>query len=128
MSTPAETIERFTRAMNEGDVEAALALYEPDAVFQAEPGAPAVTGPVSIREAIGGFAALKPSMTGELVKVHEAGDVALVINRWRCSGTSPDGKPVELAGTSADVLRRRDDGSWGILVDDPWGGRQPCSE
>jgi hypothetical protein len=23
---------------------------------------------------------------------------------------------------SADVMRRRDDGSWGILVDDPWGG------
>lgn len=122
MSTPAETIERFTRAMNEGDVETALALYEPDAVFQAAPGTPAITGAAPIRAALGGFAALNPSMTGAIAKVHEAGDVALVINRWRLSGTGPDGQPVELAGTSADVLRRREGGGWGILVDDPWGG------
>jgi len=27
-----------------------------------------------------------------------------------------------MAAKSADVLRRRPDGSWGILIDDPWGG------
>jgi hypothetical protein len=26
-----------------------------------------------------------------------------------------------MAATSADVLRRRGDGSWGIVIDDPWG-------
>jgi hypothetical protein len=26
-----------------------------------------------------------------------------------------------MAATSADVLRRRPDGSWGIVIDDPWG-------
>ncbi|MGH3310045.1 MAG: YybH family protein [Streptomyces sp.] len=119
MSTPAETIERFTHAVNEGDLETALALYEPDAVFQPAPDVPTVSGS-TIREALNDFFALKPRMTGEVIKVHEAGDIALVINRWRMSGTGPNGEAIEMAGTSADVLRRRG-GGWGILVDDPWG-------
>jgi uncharacterized protein (TIGR02246 family) len=122
MSTPVETIERLTRAFNEGDVDTALALYEPDAVFQAEPGTRAISGGAAIREALEGFAALKPSMTSEIAKVHEAGDVALMVIRWQLRGTSPDGQLVEMGGTSADVLRRREDGNWGIAVDDPWGG------
>lgn len=54
-------------------------------------------------------------------KVLRAGDTALVANRWTLTGTAPDGSPVEMAATSADVLRRRADGSWGIVIDDPSG-------
>jgi len=44
-----------------------------------------------------------------------------VLNSWTLDGTTPDGMPLQLSGTSADVLRRRSDGSWGLLIDDPWG-------
>jgi ketosteroid isomerase-like protein len=64
---------------------------------------------------------MSPRMAGSIEKVLEAGDTALVANRWRLTGTAADGSPIEMAGTSADVLRRRTDGSWGILIDDPWG-------
>jgi ketosteroid isomerase-like protein len=60
--------------------------------------------------------AARPRLTGEILKVHEAGDTALVVNRWTL-------EPLGLSGTSADVLRRRPDGEWAILVDDPWGGQ-----
>ena len=43
-------------------------------------------------------------------------------NRWTLAGTRPDGAAIEMKGVSADVLRRRADGSWGIVIDDPWGG------
>jgi ketosteroid isomerase-like protein len=46
--------------------------------------------------------------------------VALVLNRWSMQGEGPDG-PVAMSGTSTDVLRRRPDGTWGVLIDDPWG-------
>jgi hypothetical protein len=36
--------------------------------------------------------------------------------------SAPDGTPIRLGGVSADVLRRRPDGSWGVLIDDPYGG------
>lgn len=121
-TTPAEVIEHFAACLNSGDLDGALSLYLPEAVFQAAPDESAISGREAIGEALAGFLALRPRMTGELQKVHEAGDTALVINRWQLSGTQPDGSPLEMAGTSADVMRRREDGSWAILVDDPWGG------
>jgi ketosteroid isomerase-like protein len=121
-SGPAGVIEEFAERMNARDLDGALALYEPGAAFQAQPGEQPVQGAEAIREALAGFLALEPAMSGEIVKVVEAGDVALVMNRWALRGRQPDGAPIELAGTSADVVRRQDDGSWRVVVDDPWGG------
>jgi uncharacterized protein (TIGR02246 family) len=121
-TTPAGVVERFGDCLNRGDLDGALALYEPGAAFQAEPGGPPVRGTDAIREALNGFFALRPEISGEIVKVVEAGDVALVMNRWEMRGTQPDGAAMSLAGTSADVVRRQPDGSWRVVVDDPWGG------
>jgi ketosteroid isomerase-like protein len=118
--TPAATLERFSELLSQGRIEALLELYEADAAFAPEPGR-AVVGTASIRDELERFAALQPRMTGSAEKVIEAGDTALVAYRWTLEGTAPDGSPVEMAGTSADVLRRRPDGSWGVLIDDPWG-------
>jgi uncharacterized protein (TIGR02246 family) len=121
MSTsPEAVIERFSELLAEGDLDAMVELYEPDATFAPQPGAE-VTGRDAIRDALAAFLAVKPRMTGTIEKVLRAGDTALVANRWSLSGTAPDGSPVEMAATSADVLRRRPDGSWGIVIDDPWG-------
>jgi uncharacterized protein (TIGR02246 family) len=119
-SAPEAVIERFSQLLTEGDLDAMVELYEPDATFAPQPGAE-VTGRDAIRDALAAFLAVKPRMTGTIEKVLCAGDTALVANRWTLSGTAPDGSPVEMASTSADVLRRRSDGSWGIVIDDPWG-------
>ncbi|HET8821299.1 MAG TPA: SgcJ/EcaC family oxidoreductase [Thermoleophilaceae bacterium] len=119
-TTPEATIERFSRHLAAGDLDSMVALYEPDATFAPQPGE-SVSGRDAIRAALDGFLAVKPRMTGRIEKVLRAGDTALVANRWSLSGTAPDGQPVSMGGTSADVLRRRPDGSWGIVIDDPWG-------
>ena len=118
--TPAATVERFSELLSQGRIDALLELYENDAAFLPEPGR-AVVGTESIRAELERFAALQPRMTGSVEKVIEARDTALVAYRWQLEGTAPDGSPVDMAGTSADVLRRRPDGSWGVLIDDPWG-------
>ena len=120
MSRPEATITRFAELLAESDLEGMLELYEPDAAFAPQPGE-TVTGRDEIRAALESFLAVRPHMESSIEKVLEAGDTALVANRWRLSGTAPDGTPVEMAATSADVLRRRPDGSWGIVIDDPWG-------
>ena len=33
----------------------------------------------------------------------------------------PDGEPVRLEASNADVLRRQTDGSWRFVIDNPWG-------
>ncbi len=116
---PGHVIELFAEALNRGDVDGAMALYESDATFAPQPGEQ-VHGHVAIRAALDQFIALKPRLHGEITKVLTAGDVALVMNRWRLEGTQADGGPVEMGGHSADVLRRAPDG-WRILIDDPWG-------
>ena len=119
-SRPEAVIERFSQLLAEGDLDAMVELYEPEATFAPQPGE-SVSGRDAIRSALGAFLAVQPRMTGTIEKVLRAGDTALVANRWNLSGTAPDGAPVEMASTSADVLRRRSDGSWGIVIDDPWG-------
>jgi uncharacterized protein (TIGR02246 family) len=119
-SSAAQVIERFAAHLNDGDVDAALALYDDQAVFAVQPGQ-IVRGREEIRAALQGFAALKPTLSGEIVKVLETDHHAVVFNRWNLIGTSPDGAPIEMGGTSADVLRRDDTQQWRVLIDDPWG-------
>jgi uncharacterized protein (TIGR02246 family) len=118
---PTETIDRLGQLLGEGDVEAALALYDVDATFVVEPGM-AATGRREIGEALGRFAAMRPVLKNDVEQVVYAGDIALVTNRWTLDGTSTDGAQVHLAGRSADVLRRTPDGDWKIAIDDPWSG------
>jgi uncharacterized protein (TIGR02246 family) len=119
VDSPDGTIRRFSALLNASDVDGALALYEPEAAFVAEPGR-WVTGTDEIRAALEQFAALEPELEGEIESVREAGGIAFVVNRWSLRGRGPDG-PIEMGGRSADVLRRQSDGTWRVLIDDPWG-------
>jgi uncharacterized protein (TIGR02246 family) len=119
-TTPAEVIPALSNALRDGRVADALALYEPDAVFIPQPNAQPVKGRHALQQALSQFAALQPQMTSSIRNVVVAGAVATVINDWHLRGTAPDGTPVRMAATSADVMRRRADGTWGILIDNPW--------
>ena len=119
-STPKEMIDTFFDRFNAGDVEAVLALYEPDAAFVDEPGK-VVRGTDALRESLTGFLALKPNL--QLVK-HEtliAGDIGTNYAQWTLTGTGPDGEPVSMEGTAVDVIRRQPDGTWKFAIDHPWG-------
>jgi uncharacterized protein (TIGR02246 family) len=119
-TTPSEVISLLSAALQDGRVADALALYEPDAVFVPQPNAQPIAGREGIEQALTEFAALRPHMASNIRSVVSAGVVATVINEWQLSGTAPDGRPVSMAATSADVMRRRSDNTWGILIDDPW--------
>ena len=64
---------------------------------------------------------MKGTLDLKVTRVLEASGLALVIDVWTFAGTGPDGKPVKMAGRSADVLRRQADGSWRFVIDNPWG-------
>ena len=53
--------------------------------------------------------------------VIQTNNLALVNTEWSFSGTGPDGKPVDISGKATDILRQQLDGTWHILIDNPWG-------
>lgn len=118
--TPQEIHERFTRAFAAKDTEALLALYEPGAVFIPQPGLVA-SGHAAIREAIGGFLALDAEFEMHDTSVVQADDIAFVSSKWTLNGTDPSGAAVALAGQTADVARRQADGTWLLIIDNPYG-------
>ena len=119
--TPEEIDHLFVKAMNEGDVEAMLTLYEPDQVFVSQPGEPEVRGAgESLREKLRAFTSLKPRLKIEMKHVVEAGDIALYCCQWTMQVTGPDGREQTLSGRDANVARRQPDGTWRILIDNPF--------
>ena len=119
--SPEDLDELFVEKMNAGDLEAVVALYEPDATLAPQPGQMA-SGTAAIREAIRGFIAMKPRFTATAKPTVRAGDIALTGLAWTLHATGPDGKPVEMKGHSAEVARRQADGTWKFVVDNPWAG------
>ena len=119
-TSPEQAVQQLSQRLSDGDLEGALALYEPDATFVPQPGR-AAYGLDAIRSALTGFVRLRPKMTGEIQKVLVAKETALVINKWTLEGTQPKGTPITMGSQSADVLRRQQDGTWRVLIDDPWG-------
>src|SRR5262245_397500 len=99
MEGPIDVVNRLMDAINRGDLETALTLYEPGAVMVVQPGKVA-RGSLQLREALTGFVALKPTLTSEAHEVIEAGDVAQCVSRWNLRGTDPAGNAVVMAGAS----------------------------
>src|SRR5215212_9353274 len=118
--TPEELPPLFAQAFSAHDLEAALALYEPEATLIPQPGQ-VVTGTEAIREALSGFLALKPKFELEFKKAFQAGDIALLFSEWTLSATNPDGNAVEMEGRTSDVARRQPDGRWLVVIDNPSG-------
>jgi uncharacterized protein (TIGR02246 family) len=105
----------FAAAVNDRDLEALLDLYEPEALLVARPGERA-RGRDEIRSALSALLALAGRMDSRNRYCLQVGELALLQGEWRFS--SPD---AELAGISAEVVRRQPDGSWRYVVDHPFG-------
>lgn len=119
---PQDIHQKFVAAFNRGDLDAIVALYEPEASLAPQPGV-IVTGHAAIGEAFQAFLAMKPQIQIDTVRVmHGAGGITLLHGRWTLKGTGPDGNPAVMEGTTAEVVRRQSDGSWLYAIDNPFGG------
>jgi uncharacterized protein (TIGR02246 family) len=116
---PEQVIDDFVAAVNSGDMERVLAMYERDARL-AFPGQPSV-GRDAIRGTLQNFLSQKPTMKGKTVSVSLVGDLALLRSEWSFTGTDQTGASVELSGESAELARRQPDGTWRYVIDLPMG-------
>jgi uncharacterized protein (TIGR02246 family) len=119
-STPEQIHRLFQEAFNAGDLDSLMELYESDAALIDQPGSLA-HGSEQVRTALQGFLALKGRITLDTKLVFAVGELAYLSNTWSLSGTGPDGNPVVLGATTAEVARRQADGSWRYVIDNAWG-------
>jgi uncharacterized protein (TIGR02246 family) len=120
INTPGGTVAYFSELLGAGHLDALVELYEQEATFVPELGR-VVHGREAIRAELEQLVALGPRMSGSVERVLRAGDTALVAYRWQLEATAPDGAAIRQGGLSADVLRQRSDGTWAVLIDDPYG-------
>ena len=97
----------FEQAFNAGDIEALMALYEPDAALVPQPGAIA-EGSAAIRESLRWFLDRRGRISLDTKLVLRVGDLAYLANRWSLTGgTMPDGSPAQLGASGCRPTGRR---------------------
>jgi ketosteroid isomerase-like protein len=121
-TTPEQIHRLFEDRFNAGDLDGLMELYESNAALIAQPGSIG-HGSEQVRAALLGFLALKGRITLETKLVVTVGDLAYLSNTWSLNGTGPDGNPVTLGATTAEVARRQADGTWRYVMDNAWGNQ-----
>jgi uncharacterized protein (TIGR02246 family) len=112
-SKPEEVDALFEKYLNEGNIDALVDLYEPEATLIAAPGQTA-SGHAAIRQALSGFIAAKANLKLNVTQTIVAGDIAVTYNDW--SGTAGG---AEISGRALEICRRQADGTWRFVIDDP---------
>jgi uncharacterized protein (TIGR02246 family) len=117
---PEECDKLLFEVIETGDIDAALALYEPDATFVVGPKT-VVSGHAAIREVLKGMIAGNATGQLEAVTVVESADGSLAFTRAEgtSTGPGPDGESVTTRFHSIEVVRKQADGTWRIAIDDP---------
>lgn len=109
-------------AIRNNDLEAAVAVYEPNAVFIVGPGEMAV-GRDAIREVLKGWIQVEePEFTTELEAfINEEESLAMLRGTWSAIARDADGNPTKISGKNVEVVRRQPDGTWRFVIDHPNG-------
>jgi ketosteroid isomerase-like protein len=119
----------LARAFNAHDVEAAAAMYHPDAsivqVGEVHGATRIARGSDAIRKTMAAYSGLKPHMDVVTHHTTVAGDFALTRSQWLIKGTDKDGRPTEVHHHGMEVHRRLPDGTWVFFMDHPYGVEVP---
>jgi uncharacterized protein (TIGR02246 family) len=118
---PADLHEIVRDAINGGDLDAFLDAHDDDATVVVPLDGRPARGHHEIRSAIEPLLAMHPELSTAVAGVLESGGLALTHGRWTLAVTDA-GCRSELRGLGTTVSRRRDDGTWRIVLDDPLTG------
>jgi ketosteroid isomerase-like protein len=121
LSSPEHAVELLDRAFNDGDLEAVLSFYEESAVVIAAEPLRELRGSAELRsffaEAIRSNQVAKQMKT----RVIEVDGIALFFSRWSLSAKNNGSDMNTQIFIATSVFRRQSDGTWKILIDNPFG-------
>jgi len=114
--SPEHLHRTFQDAFNRHDLEAIVALYEPDAVLASADGP--VEGRDAIRERYRRVFATRPTIAVHTLGVNRAGDLAMLHGKWILREANPTAHGVR-EGRNTETARRQPDGRWLFVIDNP---------
>ncbi len=121
MKHPEDCDRGMEKAIIAKDLEAAVALYAPNAIFVVE-GNKLMSGLDAIRETV------RPTMNLENFRfnkiesfTNDDAGIALVIGEWVGVSRDEQGNPHEVGGRNVEVVQRQADGTWRFIIDHPTG-------
>ncbi len=110
----------FEQHLNAGDLEAVMALYEPDARFVA-PSGETIVGRDRIREVVAGLIRSKTKFQSRVIKATTIDNVALLCTDFQGTALDASARTIEVRSKAIEVLRRQPEGTWKLIVGDPNG-------
>ncbi len=117
-TSPEQICHLFQQYMAEGDIEALLNIYDPEAVFLNSSGE-IKHGKQGLRAELAPFASAKATFDFRIKQIIQSGDIALMHTQWTVSSPQP------FSTYAIEVARRQPDGTWCWLIGDPFTvGRQ----
>ncbi|MFF7889726.1 YybH family protein [Streptomyces sp. NPDC020794] len=119
ITDPAQLPPAFEKAMNAGNVDEVMSLLAPGAVMRTVTGE-TVTGQ-ALRDYTAGTIAGNGRLSNGPSRVLAGADIALISEEWTLEVTAPDGNRKKATGTTANVARRGQDGTWRMAILNPLG-------
>jgi uncharacterized protein (TIGR02246 family) len=110
----------FEWHLNAGDLDAVMALYEPEARF-VSPSGEILVGHDQIRKVLGGLIAAKTRFHSHVIKAVTVGEIAQLSTDFAGTTVDRSGKTVPMHSKAIEVLRRQRDGGWKLIVGNPNG-------
>ncbi len=117
--SPEEICQLFKQYMAEGDVDALLTLYDPEAAFLNQ--SDDIRDREGLRQELAPLAAATAVFDYKIKRVIQAGDIALMHTLWKVSAPQP------MSTYAIEVARRQPDGTWRWLIGDPFTVGKPAS-
>ncbi len=118
--TPEDLLNSQVEQFNKRNISFLMTLYEKDACFASKRGQ-VVNDLDSIRRTLQDFIGMGAKLEASVKRVIQANDLALLITEWSIYGNKPDGEQVNLVGRGTVVLRRQPNGTWLMVIENPWG-------
>ena len=119
--TPEAVHSEWMKAFNAGNLEEMIALYELDSAVVSESGGDVVSGLPALKENLEGYLSLAGQIDLRLQRCIRCSDLAILYSGWTMNGKAPDGSEVSMRGQTSDVVRRQEDGTWLMAIDNPFG-------
>ena len=118
--TPEDLLNSQVEEFNKRNISFLMTLYEKDACFASSPGQ-VVKGLENIRRSMQSFIDMGVKLEAKVNRIFQTNNLALLITEWSINGTEPNDKPINLTGRGTVVLRKQSDGTWLMVIENPWG-------